>query len=192
MERKKPILSIFLLTFAFVFATDKINTQEEEYEPILISSGFNEDVIAEDSPAEDYTTSPVDGTNSGANNAFMSEDFPGANSGLPANGKIHSETTEGLTFQLADYAENNSLRLVDNNEEGTLVLENATTADKIFILATSGNGSADFTGEIHFSDDSTQEINSQNVPDWYNNFDNVVIKGIGRVSLSNDGVDNNA
>lgn len=131
-KEKKAFLSIFLFSFALFFATDKINAQEE-YAPVLISSGFNEDIIAEDSPAEDYTTSPVDGSNSGANNAFMSEDFPGATTGLPANGKINSETTEGLNFQLADYTENNSLRLVDIEEEGTLVFQDPTTANSIYI-----------------------------------------------------------
>ena len=43
----------------------------QEYVPLTVSSGFNEDVIAEDSPAATFTSTAVDDTGNGANNAFM-------------------------------------------------------------------------------------------------------------------------
>src|SRR5699024_6705636 len=133
-----------------------------------ISSGFNEDVIAEDAPASDHTTISVDDPGaSGAGYAFMSELYPGAITGLPANGIINSEATPNLQFHLADYSGNNALRLVNDNDSGALVLASPQAADTLFIAATSGSGESGFTGTIYFSDNSTQAISSQTVPDWY-------------------------
>lgn len=167
----------------------------QEFAPLSISSGFNEDVIAEDSPAATFTTTAVDATGSGANNAFMSIDYPGATVGLPANGLINSiaTTTPGLSFQLAPYDDDNVLRINENGGEGTLVFANPQSALQIFVLATSGSASSNFTGVITFTDNSTQAISSQTIPDWYQTGTNpVAIQGIGRVSRGGGNPDNNS
>src|SRR5690606_4776104 len=130
------------------------------YMPLTVSSGFNEDVIAEDSPASTHTTAAVDSSESAANNAFMSVDYPGATVGLPANGLITTiaTATPGLTFQLASYEENNVLKINENGGTGTLVFEEAQSALQVFILATSGSASSTFTGVITFTDETTQSF----------------------------------
>jgi len=190
LKKKKAFFSIGIFLI-FLFSGGQ-QALAQEYESLEIASGFNEDVIAETSPADETTTSPVDGTSAGANFAFMSKNYPGATVGLPANRIINSQTTEGLTFKLADYSENNSLRFSSNNQTATLEIANPVSAKKIFILATSGSGNSNFSGTIHFSDNSTQTINTLNVPDWFNNNTNVAISGIGRVSRVNGNVENNA
>src|SRR5690606_3187450 len=162
--------------------------------PLTVSSGFNEDVIAEDSPAADFTTTAVDATGSGANNAFMSIDYPGATVGLPANGLINSiaTTTPGLSFQLAPYDDDNVLRINENGGEGTLVFANPQSALQIFVLATSGSAASNFTGVITFTDNSTQAISSQTIPDWYQTGATVTLQGIGRVSRGGGSPDNNS
>lgn len=187
-KRKNLLLAGF---FGISLLFGGLNAHAQDYETMKISSGFNEDVIAENSPAADHSTSPVDGTASGANYALMTTDYPNAITGLPVNRIINSATTTDLQFRMADYTENNSLRIASMNGDGTLEFEETVSALKLFILATSGNGNATFTGTIHFSDDSTQEISSQTVNDWYNSPDNIAIAGVGRVSRADGSVDNN-
>ncbi|TDS60145.1 MBG domain-containing protein, partial [Myroides indicus] len=169
-----------LLTFIFL----GVQMQAQDYTPLTITSGFNEDVIAEDSPASTYTTSAVDATSSGANNAFMSTNYPNATVGLPANGLITSIATgtPGLTFQLAPYNQNNSLKINANNGTGTLAVQTTNKLIKLYLLATSGSSTSTFTGTITFTDATTQTFTSQSVPDWYDQgTPAITIRGIGRV-----------
>lgn len=182
----KLLLSLMLLSVHMV--------RGQEYMPLTISSGFNEDVIAENSPASTFTTSAVDATSSGANNAFMSRSYPGATVGLPANGLITSiaSATPGLQFQLAPYDGNNVLKLNELNSGGTLALTSAFPITKLFILATSGSSASTFTGTITFTDGTTQAFGSQSVPDWYDTGTSpAAIQGIGRVPRGSGNPDNN-
>ena len=182
----KLLLSLMLLSVHMV--------RGQEYMPLTISSGFNEDVIAENSPASTFTTSAVDATSSGANNAFMSRSYPGATVGLPANGLITSiaGATPGLQFQLAPYDGNNVLKLNALNSGGTLALTSAFPITKLFILATSGSSASTFTGTITFTDGTTQTFGSQSVPDWYDTGTSpAAIQGIGRVPRGSGNPDNN-
>lgn len=175
----------------FSFATVQA---QEEFIPLSISSGFNEDVIAEDAPADDFTTTSVDGTSSTANYAFMSIDYPEASVGLPTNRILNSEDTEGLQFKLANYNEENSLKLIESDDSGTLEFYTPQAVEEIYILGTSGSGDSYFTGTIYFTDNTTQEITTLHFPDWYENSASVgvAISGIGRVSRESGSVDNNS
>lgn len=178
---KKLLLKFFLI---FMLLSGQI-TWAQNYTPLVVTSGFNEDVIAEDSPASTHTTAAVDATTAGANNAFMSIVYPGAEVGLPANGLITTiaTSTPGLSFQLAAYNQHNVLKINANNGTGTLAIQTTQNLSKLFILATSGSASSTFTGTITFTDATTQSFGSQSVPDWYNTgTPPVAIKGIGRVS----------
>jgi len=128
-------------------------TQGQIYTPLAITSGFNEDVIAEEGPASTYTTASVDAINSGSNNALMSKNYPNATVGLPANGLIYSiaTATRGLVFQLAAYNQKNSLKINATNETGTLTVQTTQKLSTLYILATSGGSSSTFTGTITFT-----------------------------------------
>ncbi len=166
---------------------------QEEYAPLEISSGFNQDVIAENSPALDYTTASIDGTSATTNYAFMSLDFPGATVGLPSGGVINSEATEDLQLKLADYSANNVLKLVNTDDTGALELATPQSTQKLYVFGTSGSGDSYFTGTIYFTDNTTQAIVAHLFPDWYQSSPavGVTTSGIGRVSRADDGVDNN-
>lgn len=169
-------------------------TRGQEYVPLTISAGFNEDVIAENSPAATFTTAAVDANSSGANFAFMSTAYPGATVGLPVNGLITSiaTATPGLQFQLGAYDAANALKINANGGTGTFVIQDAVPAMQIFILATSGSSSSTFTGTITFTDGTTQPITSQSVPDWFQTgTPPVAIQGIGRVPRTSGGPENN-
>jgi len=191
MMNKQLLLTCFLLGMLLSAQL----TQGQSYTPLAITSGFNEDVIAEDRPASTYTTAAVDATNSGANNAFMSENYPDAKVGLPANGLIHSiaTATPGLTFQLADYDKKNSLKINADNGTGTLTVQTTQKLSILYILATSGSSVSTFTGTITFTDGTQQAFATQSVPDWYDQgTPAIAIMGIGRVPRSgSENPDNN-
>ena len=163
-----------LLTLLVLLLFLPIGMRAQEYVPLVVSSGFNEDVIAEDSPAADYTTAAVD-VQTGAfrvgNNAFVvSGAFSSAGTaGFPASGTFSSVTNSDITFRLGDYDEDNVLLLESgSNETGTLTFQNEVVATKLYVLATGGSGACTFTGTITFTDNTTQAITTKNVADWYN------------------------
>ena len=142
----------------------------QDYENLTVSSGYNGDVIANGVGAATTSTSTdVDGVNY----AFVSNDFQATSSstapayGLNTSGLITSAATTGLTYQLADFSENNSLRMPGSPgvSSGTMEFTNQVSATKLFVLATSGSGSAVMTSTINFTDGTTQEVTGSNVPD---------------------------
>ncbi|MDR2223909.1 MAG: T9SS type A sorting domain-containing protein [Flavobacteriaceae bacterium] len=165
----------------------------QNYVPLQITSGFNEDVIAEDSLAVNFTTISIDNPNSSdSNTVLMSINYPGATVGLPSNRIITSKITNGLSFQLAPYNVNNALRIYSGVDSGTLVFQNTLKISKLFILATSGSGKSDFEGTIFFTDGTIQAINKQQVQDWYDaDPSKTTISGLGRVSRYNKGLPDN-
>jgi hypothetical protein len=89
------------------------NAAAQNFQPMLISSGLNSDVIANGVGSSAVTTSTdVDGVSF----AFVSRDFQLTSSstpltyGLPNDGIVNSvvSTTPGLSYKLASYSANNS------------------------------------------------------------------------------------
>ncbi|WP_053977657.1 T9SS type A sorting domain-containing protein [Mangrovimonas xylaniphaga] len=172
---------------AFLGASFFANAQN--YEPLLVSSGFTEDIIANGPGSSLYsTTEDADG----AYYAFMSNDFnpDGATTltnALPTDGLFTSITTNGLIFQLADYSSNNSLRLVGENASGTVTFSNSIQATTLFVVGTSGSGDSDFTTTVTFSDNSTQTFDAVTMPDWYYKTTQPrALQGFGRVNKNTD------
>lgn len=168
----------------------------QQYEHLTITSGLNADVIANGfGAASASTTLAVDN----ANYSFMTADFQISASttppayALPVSGLIPSVASPGLTYQLAPYTGNNSLRIATANTSGTLVFTNQVAATKLYLLATSGSGTATITGTITFTDNSTQPITSSVIPDWF--FSNalpVAASGFGRVNRLTNAMENPA
>ena len=160
------------------------------------SSGFNADVIADGfGGAAATTTMALDAVDF----ALISADFentlgdPVPDYALPVSGLIDDLLLPGLSFQLAGYYENNSLRLENNADFGSLSFVNPSAATNIYILANSGSGSATLDGVIYFSDGSNQVFSGAVIPDWF--FSSalpVVLSGFGRVSRTTDIMENPA
>jgi hypothetical protein len=184
----KKILLPFLILQFYNFAN------AQDFTSLQVSSGFNADVIANGvNPSAISTNIAVDN----ANFAFLSADFLATESstpspfGLPESGYIENVTTTGLYYQLADYSQNNSLRIQDENEYGTLTFSNQVAATNLYIIATSGSGQSTLSGTIYFSDNTTQDLNANVIPDWFfSSVQPVVLSGFGRVNLLNDVVEN--
>lgn len=188
---KQQLLKSILLLFILSFQTN----QAQENIPFQITSGFNADVIANgQGSALTSTTIGVDVVNY----CFMSADFQPTTAAppafaLPINGQINNVANPTIGFQLGDYSNSNSLRLVSVNNTGTLTFGNSMTASKLYILVTSGSGASIVTASIQFSDNSTQVITGNSAPDWFNSTAlPVVTSGIGRVNRTNNTIENPA
>jgi|GEM_PF-1882574 len=190
MKRNLRSLAGFLMFTAFGISYG------QSYQPLSVSSGFNQDVIANGlGGASSSTTSDVDN----AGYAFVANDFQATGSstppayGLPVGGLITSavSATTGLSYQLASFSDSNSLKLSAAGESGTLTFSNQLSATKLYFLATSGSGDSDIIVEINFTDGTSQTAISATIPDWYYSTDlPVAASGFGRVNVNTNGLDN--
>ena len=181
-----------LLSLAAVLALAQLDAQT--YQSLTVT-GFNADVIANGvGPSMNSTTMSLDKDTD--NFAYMSKDFKVNSSataltyGLPENGLINSAvtTTSGLTYQLASYSGNNSLRLPNANDTGTLTLAAPVSASNLYVLAVSGSGPSTGDITVNFSDGTTQAFTNINFQDWYGGT-SAAIQGIGRINRATNTLD---
>lgn len=189
---KKLLLT--LCTSSYILAS-----VQAAYIPVAVT-GYNADVIANGIGTGLTTTSAdVDG----ASYSFVSVGWQQTaastplNWGLPANGIINSTipTTAGLSFNLANYSSNNSLRIATNGTTDSLVVNTLNLqATKLFVLATSGSGISYFTGQINFTDGTNQPITTAVlVPDWYFSVTQpVALSGFGRINRTTNAQEQSA
>ncbi|WP_390452074.1 T9SS type A sorting domain-containing protein [Chryseobacterium sp. Alg-005] len=187
---KQKLLPTLCLVLSGLF-TNQISAQE--FQPIPISSGYSADVIANGvGSSSTSTNNDVDGVSY----AFVSKDFqltttsPALSYGLPVNGIIASAvaSTSGLNYQLASYSGNNSLRLLNTNDNGTLVFTTPTAALNLYMLATGGSGACTVDIDVNFLDNTSQTFTGISISDWYGG-SNYAIQGIGRINITNDGLE---
>lgn len=180
----------FKIFFGSVALLSATSIAAQNYQPLLISSGLTSDVIANGVGSSSITTSTdVDGVSF----AFVSKDFQVNSSsapltyGLPIDGTVNSvvATTPGLSYKMASYDANNSLKLANQNDSGTLTFTTPTPAFKLYMLATSGSGASTVTVTVNFTDATSQTITGVAVADWYN-ATGFAIQGFGRINRTND------
>ncbi|MCJ8154283.1 T9SS type A sorting domain-containing protein [Chryseobacterium sp. SSA4.19] len=181
-----------LLPLTAVVLTAMFNTHfnAQQYQTMPIQSGFNADVIANGIGSSTVSTNnDVDGVSY----AFVSQDFQltAADTpltyGLPTSGLITSvvPSPAGLTYEMASYSANNSLRLETAGENGTFTFTTPKAAVNLYMLATGGSGACTVDVTVNFSDASTQTFSSVSISDWYDG-SNFAIQGIGRIKNTND------
>lgn len=181
-----------LFPIAAVFCTAMFINQfnAQQYQAMPIQSGFTADVIANGVGSSATSTS---GAVDAASFAFVSKDFQATATsspltyGLPVNGVINSAVASpsGLTYQLASYSANNSLKLVNVGDSGTLSFTTPKPANTLYMLATSGSGASTVNVTVNFSDGTNQVFSAVSISDWYGG-SSFAIQGIGRVNLTND------
>lgn len=186
---KEKLLSAAGLALTSLFV--QINAQV--YQPLNVQSGFNADVIANGvGPSASSTNNDVDGVDY----AFISRDFMVSATGtplsygLPTNGIINSEVTStaGLIYQMAPYGGNNTLRLENTNDNGTLLFSNPLQAITVYMLATGGSGDCTVDVDVNFTDNTSQTFTGISINDWYYGSD-YAIRGIGRINITNDNIE---
>ncbi|MEC5172375.1 T9SS type A sorting domain-containing protein [Chryseobacterium nepalense] len=181
------------LTALVLSAVCNYQLNAQEYQPLPIQSGFNADVIANGvGPSASSTNNDVDGVSY----AFISRDFQlTATSnpltyGLPTNGIINSvvASTSGLSYQLGAYSSNNTLRLQNANDNGTLIFTTPMQAITVYMLATGGSGACTVDVDVNFTDNTSQTFSAISISDWYGG-SSYAIQGIGRINLNNDNLE---
>jgi hypothetical protein len=158
--------------------------------PVAVT-GYTADVVADGTGAATArTTTDFDGVSF----ALMTLGYTnpaGATStvGLPVSGLISSAATPGLSFQLASYTANNSLRIA-TAASGVLTLATPRTAGDVYVLASSGSGTSAVGVTVTFTDGTSQIFSSITVGDWFGGT-GAAIAGIGRVSTADNAITNN-
>lgn len=188
MKKHQPAL---LLGALGIFTSSLALAQN--YQTMPIQSGFNEDVIANGiGSALSSTTNILDGDSY----VYVAKNFQ-ANStstpityGVPVDGIINSvvASTPGLSYQLGNLSQSNSLRLSNANLTGTMVFTSPIAATKLYMLSTSGSALSTLSVTVNFTDGTTQQFTGISVPDWYNGTD-FAVQGLGRINRNTDGLD---
>jgi hypothetical protein len=160
--------------------------------PISVS-GFNRDIVIENTASGPPYTGAALNFNSGENNVFYQTNLPGKTHGLPLLGNF-TNAADGSIFQLQPYTANNVLDLSPDTglTNGTLFLASPKIYDFIAIIANSGNGDAIGSASLtlHFNDGSTFVTNYY-APDWFNNSNalySIALQGFERIDLNSGGV----
>jgi hypothetical protein len=147
----------------------------------LTAGSFNADVIADGVAAVTPASVPTTGTNQNVDGGgwyFISQDYntntAAHTSGIPNSGVISNSVAgySALTYQLAPFTGNNSLRIpaTGNSQiagSGTVTFATAQAATEVYVLASSGSAISTVTMTVNYSDGSTTAFAGQTVPDWY-------------------------
>jgi len=160
--------------------------------PISVS-GFNRDVVIENTASGPPYTGAALNFNAGENRAFYQANLPGKVNGLPVTG-LFTNASDGTVIQLQSYTANNALIMSPDTglTNGTLFLGTPRAYDSLAIIANSGNGDATGSGSLtlHFNDGTTLVTNYY-APDWFNNSSalyTIALQGFERIDLSSGAV----
>ncbi|WP_207494991.1 peptide-N-glycosidase F-related protein [Aridibaculum aurantiacum] len=189
----QSLRNIFLSAMAITAALVSTQADGQSYTRVSLS-GYNVDMIANGVGSASAST-----TGGLGSYAFIAEDFR-ATSGsvaptyaLPATGLVNSTTETGLSFHLAPYAGLNTLRINNQEPTGSLSFATPVAGSKLFVLATSGDGSATVTITVNFTDATSQTFTGISIRDWYDGSTiNLATAGVGRVNLTNNAVEGSA
>ncbi|HEX3720537.1 MAG TPA: lamin tail domain-containing protein [Verrucomicrobiae bacterium] len=151
--------------------------------PIAVT-GYNEDVVIENTAAgPPYTNYAVE-MNAGEGTAYYESGLPGTTYGLPSSGTFLSDV-DGTLFQFQPYTTKNALILSSDTgiSSGTLTVTAPAVYQSLAILANSGNGTATGTASLtlNFTDGSSV-LTTYSAPDWFNNTP-YALAGMDRINL---------
>ena len=180
--------SIFKIYLALTFLIVSVQELKAIYVPVSLT-GFNADVVA-DIPGNAAASTSAD--YDGVNYVFMSSSFNPTGSYIPNGGLISSvvASTPGLTYQLASYTANNTLRM-PGTSSGVLSFVTPQSAQTVFVLGSTGSGIGNATITVTFTDLTTQVFTGITFPDWYNGA-NFAIQGMGRTNRVTNVISNDA
>ncbi|MDX1445229.1 T9SS type A sorting domain-containing protein [Lishizhenia sp.] len=159
-----------------------------QYQPIA-STGYNEDIVAETSPALTTTSLSMDGSSF----VFYSQAYgtaAGSTKGLPDNLSV---ANGGYSYQLQSYTGNNALYLTNpsqtSGQTDTLELTTPSNYASISVLCLSTEGAGIMDAQVIFSDGTTESTTGYAVNDWFNG-SNYIMTNIDRVSRTSDIIGN--
>jgi hypothetical protein len=160
--------------------------------PISLS-GFNWDVVIENTaPGAPYTGYGFE-LNPGENLCFYQSGLPVKNFGLPVSGSFTSVVDSATVFMFQPYTGNNALVLSSDTglTSGTLTVTTPGVYNRIAVLANSASANSSSAGTLtlNFSDGSTF-VTNYNAPDWFGN-SGYALNGVERISISSGSTSGN-
>jgi hypothetical protein len=187
----KIVFSLPALTLALTLSA--LAPANAAMAPISVT-GFNRDVVIENTASGPPYTGAALNFNAGENNVFYQTNLPGKAHGLPLSGAF-TNPIDGTILQFQPYTAANVLDLSSDTglTNGTLFLTAPKIYDRLAIIAHSGNGDATGTASLvlHFNDGTTFTTNYY-APDWFNNSNGVLyaiaLQGTERIDLTSGNV----
>jgi hypothetical protein len=169
------------LLWALLLVAAEINAATN-LTPVAVT-GFNRDVVIENTASGPSYTNYALEFNSGEGKAYYQNGLSGQSYGLPLSSQF-TNATDGTVFQFQPYTASNALVLYSNSA-GSLTLTTPTTYSRIAVIANSGTGTATGTGTVILTfNDGSSFVTNYNAPDWFNNTANVALQGIDRILLT--------
>ncbi|MEG1905355.1 MAG: discoidin domain-containing protein, partial [Bacteroidales bacterium] len=127
--------------------------------PLVIKSGFNADVIAENKPSKNYSSGALDDQGWVFYTSAVQE-----NGAITADGTLTS--TSGIIYNLGDVAANNAV-LLKSNKTADVQFEGAQKAQRLYFLTTSANGSSSLDVTVHYTDGTSEPTTTFSLDDWF-------------------------
>lgn len=148
--------------------------------PYAISSGFTEDIIAENRPVGNHVSTAVDGGNVFYTTAVRD------NGGI--GGREYEAHGSGVSYELAAFNENNALLVNSEKTSGTLYLATPAKTGHLYILGTSTNGASTMTVTINYTDGTKSNSAAISFADWSvrNPSGYEAVTGLGRCSVDGE------
>ena len=134
----------------------------QNYTPIAVT-GFNQDIIAEDTNAINKTSISLDGSDYILYNQYYGSIYS-SGAGLPNGGLILSSSGN---YALAQYNVNNAVLLM-TGETDSLELNTPQSFSSLSLLGFSTEGSGMVLAVVKFTDGSAAVFNNNSLPDWFN------------------------
>lgn len=140
--------------------TFEYTLQAPVYTPLALT-GWNQDVIAENTAASPAAGTTTDFLGGATDWVWYEQGAPSSSQGLPSSGSFASQANAGVTFQFQPYDGNNAVV-----QSGTVTLTNPGKFNSLaFLVSAQGSGST-WNATLNFSDNTSTVLSTQADPDW--------------------------